>query len=617
MDIGQHGKRERYRLSDHPHAIETNLEFGRGTVLKNEGAPVTVMTAGPILANVMDACRDLPVNLVYFHTLKPIDKALIGQFRDTEILVVHDAHGLYEAISEVPAMRMHYHGLPDEFCGWYGTVHDIRKRIGLDPPSIRAAAQALLDDRMPATLPLARAANVRSGPGRRGPPGNRRCSSSAVCPWSRAADGFIGTHLAKALLDQGGRVRLAVHDHAPIVCDPRAEIVRADLTLQEDCVRAMQGVDLVLHAAGAVSGAGVTAENAMAGIAKNQSDGAGAAGGMAAGVERILIFSSSTVYPASDHPICEDEIGEQPPHSSYLGYGRMRRYFEHLAEFVASRSNLKVALVRPTAVYGPHDDFNPATSHVIPALVRKAVEKLEPFEVWGKRRGDARFPARRGLRARLPAGVGEARRLRPDQYRLRLGRDRPSGGRHHPAGRRARRCDRAFRCLEADRDPGPAGRHLQGEAAARIRAEDFDRGWAARPGSLVCRAVARFRHSPRGRSAQEFAQGVGRPVRRRHSERPPDHLRIGLVQQAAELDPMLLEDLDPAIALQLMQRAVQAFEETADVMAANGQVIDEIGRIVPLVYRLDEHAELGTLGQQEIEEGPERVPKSARGRRRS
>ena len=136
-----------YRLSDHPHAFETNLAFGKGTVFKNEGAPVTVMTAGPILTNVMEACRDLPVNLVYFHTIKPIDRALIEQFRDTEILVVHDAYGLYEAISEVPMLRMRYHGLPDAFCGWYGTVHDIRKRIGLDAAGIRAAVQALIEDR--------------------------------------------------------------------------------------------------------------------------------------------------------------------------------------------------------------------------------------------------------------------------------------------------------------------------------------------------------------------------------------------------------------------------------------------------------------------------------------
>jgi GDP-L-fucose synthase len=196
--------------------------------------------------------------------------------------------------------------------------------------------------------------------------------------------GFIGTHLAKALLEQGAVVRLAVHQRAPIVSDPRVDIVRGDLTRQEDCRKAMQGADCVLHAAGAVAGAGVTGANAMAGITTNLTLTAQVLeAAWTAGVERILIFSSSTVYPGSDHPIREDELGEQAPHPSYLGYGRMRRYFEHLAEFVANRSSMKVALVRPTAVYGPHDDFDLTTSHVIPALVRKAVEKLDPFEVWG------------------------------------------------------------------------------------------------------------------------------------------------------------------------------------------------------------------------------------------
>jgi GDP-L-fucose synthase len=196
--------------------------------------------------------------------------------------------------------------------------------------------------------------------------------------------GFIGTHLAKALLDQGGRVRLAVHRRDPIVRDPRADVVHADLTVLEDCVEAMRGVDVVLHAAGAVSGTGVTATGAMAGISTNLTLTAQVLqAAWMAGVERILIFSSSTVYPASDHPIREDELTEQAPHPAYLGYGRMRRYLEHLSEFVAARSGIKVALVRPTAVYGPHDDFNPTTSHVIPALVRKAAERRDPYEVWG------------------------------------------------------------------------------------------------------------------------------------------------------------------------------------------------------------------------------------------
>jgi GDP-L-fucose synthase len=195
--------------------------------------------------------------------------------------------------------------------------------------------------------------------------------------------GFIGTHLANALLEQGGRVRLALHQRAPIVSDPRIETVHADLTRQEDSLKAMRGVDLVFHAAGAASGVGAGADQAMAGITTNLNLTAQVLqAAWTAGVERILIFSSSTVYPARDHPVREDEA-EGVPHPSYLGYGRMRRYFEHLAEFVASRSGVKVALVRPTAVYGPHDNFDPTTSHVVAALVRRAVAKLDPFEVWG------------------------------------------------------------------------------------------------------------------------------------------------------------------------------------------------------------------------------------------
>lgn len=126
-----------FRLSDHPHDIDIPVKFGEGVVLKDAGSAVTVMTAGPLLENVLEACRDLEVNLVYFHTIKPIDKELIKRFSNTKIIVVHDAFGLYEAICEAPNINVSYHGLPDEFCGWYGTLHDIRRKIGLDIPAIR------------------------------------------------------------------------------------------------------------------------------------------------------------------------------------------------------------------------------------------------------------------------------------------------------------------------------------------------------------------------------------------------------------------------------------------------------------------------------------------------
>jgi len=137
------GKTTYFRLSDYPHdiAIPTeyvNVEFGKGIVLWDSSSKLTVMTAGPILGNVMKACRDLGVNLVYFHTIKPIDKELIARFKDTEILVIHDAFGLYEAICEVPNLSVSYHGLPDKFYEGYGTLQDARREIGLDTESIRS-----------------------------------------------------------------------------------------------------------------------------------------------------------------------------------------------------------------------------------------------------------------------------------------------------------------------------------------------------------------------------------------------------------------------------------------------------------------------------------------------
>lgn len=72
-----------------------------------------------------------------------------------------------------------------------------------------------------------------------------------------------------------------------------------------------------------------------------------------------------------------------PTHSSYFGYGWMRRYLERMGEFVHQKGGTRVVLVRPTATYGRHDEFDPVTSHVIPALIRKAVAKMTPFEVWG------------------------------------------------------------------------------------------------------------------------------------------------------------------------------------------------------------------------------------------
>lgn len=196
--------------------------------------------------------------------------------------------------------------------------------------------------------------------------------------------GFIGTHIVEELLKQDAKVRVVIHKRPMIVKDKRIEIIKGDLTKQEDCLRAVRGVDYVFHAAGVSAGAAVTAANPMGAITSNliltvQMLRAAWTGN----VERFLLFSSSTVYPVSDYPIKEEEMWNGPTHPSYFGYGWMRRYFEKLGEFVGSKSNVKIAIVRPTAVYGRYDNFDPATSRVIPALIKKAVERKNPYLVWG------------------------------------------------------------------------------------------------------------------------------------------------------------------------------------------------------------------------------------------
>lgn len=141
-----------YRLSDNPHRLNIDelcgqAEFGKAKIIRDIGSPITVMTAGPILSSVWEGVKDLSVNLVYFSTIKPIDKEVIQYFAGTKIIVVHDAFGLHEAINEVAGLSTTYLGLPDQFCGWYGTVHDIRKKIGLDPHSIRERVALQLNDK--------------------------------------------------------------------------------------------------------------------------------------------------------------------------------------------------------------------------------------------------------------------------------------------------------------------------------------------------------------------------------------------------------------------------------------------------------------------------------------
>ena len=198
--------------------------------------------------------------------------------------------------------------------------------------------------------------------------------------------GFIGREFVDQLLTAGASVRVTRHQREGHWPTGQVEYVHGDLADETYCRKACSGMDAVIHAAGAVSAAGVTVGmGPMAPITTNlilTSRLLQAAWEESVG--RFLLFSSSTGYPVAEHAVKEDEFWEGELHSSYFGYGWMRRYFERMAEYVHQRSSTKVTIVRPTATYGRHDDFDPQTSHVIPALIGRAIAKENPFVVWGR-----------------------------------------------------------------------------------------------------------------------------------------------------------------------------------------------------------------------------------------
>lgn len=201
------------------------------------------------------------------------------------------------------------------------------------------------------------------------------------------ATGLVGANLTKRLLAKGAKIRATLHSRPPVVVDDRIEYARLDLTKGEDCRRAVEGQRYVFLCAASTSGAATIAATPMLHVTPNvliNTQMLEAA--YAAGVEKLLWLSSTTGYPPSgDHAVKEDEMFDGEPYEAYFFVGWMKRFTEVLCRMYGEKLTepMTTIVLRPTNIYGPGDDFEPATSHVTPALIRKVVERQDPIEVWG------------------------------------------------------------------------------------------------------------------------------------------------------------------------------------------------------------------------------------------
>jgi GDP-L-fucose synthase len=190
--------------------------------------------------------------------------------------------------------------------------------------------------------------------------------------------GFLGTHLAE-------RLRAAGHD--PFVARRRDY----DLTVPGDVERLFADArpQLVFHLAAEVGGIGANRANPgrywyanvlMGTHVLEQS--------RLAGVEKLVLLGTICAYPKfAPVPFREDDLWNGYPEETNAPYGVAKKALLVGAQSYREQYGLNAIYLLPVNLYGPGDNFDLESSHVIPALVRKMIEAQERGEtevvLWG------------------------------------------------------------------------------------------------------------------------------------------------------------------------------------------------------------------------------------------
>lgn len=149
-------------------------------------------------------------------------------------------------------------------------------------------------------------------------------------------------------------------------------------------------VDAVVHAAGKVGGIQANMREPLRFLLENWDMGRNVIlAARAAGVKRLINLGSSCMYPRnSPDPLKEEDVlsGELEPTNE--GYALAKVAVQRLARYVEAESpDLHYKTLIPCNLYGRHDAFDPARSHLVPAALRKIhlakVRGEKSVEIWG------------------------------------------------------------------------------------------------------------------------------------------------------------------------------------------------------------------------------------------
>jgi GDP-L-fucose synthase len=201
--------------------------------------------------------------------------------------------------------------------------------------------------------------------------------------------GFIGSHVVEQLVTLGARPLVLTRQKAPAFLQgvrDRVELRPCDLRDENQTRQAIEGADVVLSLAATVAGLEYNSKHPASIFQENLGTFFNTIkAAKDAGVARFLVTSSACVYPRfCSIPTPESEGTKDEPEPTNSGYGWSKRMEEYLGKKYAEEFGLSVAIARPYNAYGPRDNFKPDSSHVIPALIKKALSaEGGAFGVWG------------------------------------------------------------------------------------------------------------------------------------------------------------------------------------------------------------------------------------------
>jgi GDP-L-fucose synthase len=190
--------------------------------------------------------------------------------------------------------------------------------------------------------------------------------------------GFLGSFVVERLRREGAAVTV-----------PRSAAY--DLTDRAACRRLIAGSkpDMVIHLAARVGGIGANRdnpgrflfENAMMGLQLFEEC-------RLAGVPKLVATGTICAYPKfAPVPFKEDDLWNGYPEETNAPYGLAKKLMLVQSQAYREQYGMRSVVLFPVNLYGPRDNFDLLTSHVIPAIIRKCVAARERGEaevvLWG------------------------------------------------------------------------------------------------------------------------------------------------------------------------------------------------------------------------------------------